>query len=134
MVRSFAATVKREAEALRASSLVGSVGSSAILGWMTRLADYRAELVRYAATPGLAAYAQAQINDPALDIVAEWNAMRTQMDAARDWAIANFPKDGSNWLLASQLNVHGRTMDRQFSTASLAAFRTQLDALIATID
>lgn len=134
MLRSFAAAVKRDAETVRASSFAGPIGSSAILGWLTRLADYRAELVRYAAVPGLAAYAQAQINNPSLDITAEWTAMRNQMDAARDWAVANFPKDGNAWLLASQFNAQGRTTDRQFSTAALAAFRTQLDSLIATID
>lgn len=132
--RGVAAQVKSRAAGLKAQSLAGDVGSSAILDFVTGLADAKVLLTRYAAAPGLAAYAQAQVNDNALDVAASFTAMSTQIDACGAWVIANFPKDGSGYLLAKQFNGGGRTVDRQFNTASLAGFRTQLDALIATID
>jgi len=129
-----AANVKTDAQSLKTLSLAGNVGSSAILQYLTRVADYKVQLNACAAVPGIGPYAQAQVNNPSLDVSAAFSAMTTQMDAVRDWVISNFPKDASNYLLAVQFDVNGRTTDRQFSTASLATFRTQLDSLIATID
>ena len=48
-------------------------------------------------------------------------------------AFANFPASGG-FLLASSFDGNGRVVERQFDSASLAGFRTQLAALIATID
>ena len=133
-VRLFAGAIKRDAQNLHALSVAGPVGGSQILDFLTRLADNRAELARYTQVAGLAAYAQEQINDPALDVAAAFVAMRDQADACRDWAIANFPKDGNGFLLARTFLADGRTQDRQFTAAALAPFRTQLQSLIATID
>jgi hypothetical protein len=47
--------------------------------------------------------------------------------------IANFPA-ASGFLQAQSIQADGRTTDRQFSTAQLANYRTQLDALIAAIN
>ena len=132
--RQIAGSIKTRAQSARDQSLAGPLGSSAILNFLVMLAESRVLLMRYAAVPGLAAYAQAQVNDPSLNVATEFNNLVAQMDACRDWVIANFPKDGLGYLLAVQFNVEGRTVDRQFSTATLAGFRTQLDALIGTID
>ena len=124
--------VKTQADTLRTRSLAGDVGSSSILGYLVTLAEARVELVAIAALPGIGAYAQEQVNNPSLNVAAEFATMIAAMDACRDWVIANFPQSGG-FLLAVSFNGGGRTVDRQFSTASLAGFRTQLDALIATI-
>ena len=60
--------------------------------------------------------------------------MATQLNATRDWIIANFPKDASGYLLYQQFDASGNVTVRQLSTASLAGLRTVLAALIATID
>lgn len=132
--RNAASGIKQQAQNLKDRSLAGNVGSSAILGFITYLADQKLRLLQLAAVPGLAAYAQQQVNDPTLDVAAAFNAMVAQLDALRDWVITNFPKDVGNFLLAQQFQADGRTVDRQFSTAALSGFRAQLDALLATID
>lgn len=132
--RQVAGQLKTAASTLKTLSLAGAITSTDILSFQIRLADAKAQLQLCAAVPGLSTYAQAQVNDNALDVAASFTAMTTQIDACGTWVINNFPKDGSGFLLAQQFNGSGRTVDRTFSTASLATFRTQLDALIATID
>lgn len=132
--RGVAGLIKTQAQTLKTQSLAGNLSSSTILDFATVIADAKVRLNIYAAVPGLAAYAQAQVNDNTLDVASSFTSMVTQLDALRDWIITNFPKDGSLFLLAKQFDANGRTTDRQFSTATLATFRTQLDALIATIN
>jgi len=83
---------------------------------------------------GLLAYAQAQENDPALDIPAAYSAMRTQIVATQDWLVANFPKDGSGNLAVYVFNGGKRFADVPLSAGELVAFKAQLTALAATID
>lgn len=132
--RKYAGILKTSATNLRALSAAGPVTSSDILNFQVLMADIKAQLQTLAAVPGLAAYAQAQVNDNTLDVAASFTAMTTAIDNTGGWVITNFPKDGSGFLLAQQFNGGGRPTDRTFSTATLAGFRTQLDALIATID
>lgn len=131
-VQSVASLVKADSIALRGQSAAGPVGASAIRNYLTRLADNRVQLVAYTAVPGIDAYALARTGDSA--IIAEYTTMLAAMDACLAWVITNYPKDGSAYLLDTKFNAQGRTVDRTFSTAELATFRTQLDALIATID
>jgi hypothetical protein len=133
VIRSTAAAIKARTAALNSLSLAGSVGSSALLEYLDWLLDRRADLATYATTPGLAAYAQAQVNNPSLDITAEFNSMVSAIDNLRTWMTTNFPKDGSGFLLAHTFDAGGRKVDRLFTTVQLATFRTNLQALLATI-
>lgn len=131
--RNTAATVKAQSQALHAKSSV-SLSSTDILSYSATMASAKDILQSAAATEGIAAYAQEQIDDVTIDIVAEFTAMMAQITATIDWVVANFPKDGSGFLLAKTLMSNGRTQDRQFNPAQTATLRTALDALIATID
>jgi hypothetical protein len=133
-LRRAATQLKQASEQVNTASLAGPIASRMILTYVSFIADKRAEIVAYAAVPGLAEYAQGEVNNPALDIQAEYVSMRNALDAARDWIVTNFPKDGNGWLLAQSITAQGQLTDRTFSTAALAVFRTQLQALIATID
>jgi hypothetical protein len=133
-IRRAATQLKQASEQVNAASLAGPITSRTILNYVVFLADKRDEIVAYAAVPGLNAYAQEQVDDTELDIGAEFVAMRNALDAARDWIVANFPKDGNGWLLAQSITAQGRLTERTFSTAALAVFRTQLQGLIAAID
>jgi hypothetical protein len=126
-----AGSIKTDSQAVRDQSLAGNVGSSRILDHLTFLADQKIRLQQIAALPGIAAYAQAQTGDA--NVAAEFTAMISAMDGVRDWVIANFPVV-STFLQAKTFQADGRTTDRQFSTAALANYRTQLDTLIATIN
>jgi hypothetical protein len=125
--------LKRQAQDLKAASLAGPVSGNAIVEFYTRLVAAKATFDAVAATPGIAAYARDQFDDPALDIVAEFSAMSTQVTACGTWVTNNFPKDGAGYLLKDKLTAAGVDV-RTFSTASLAAFRTELDSLVATIN
>lgn len=129
-----AGLVKQQAQQIRAASLSGPVGANNVITYVGDLADYRDLISRLASTPGLAAYAQAQYNDGTLDIVAAFNTMMTAIDATRSWVNTNFPKDGAGNLLEKKFDANVRVQLNTFTTAQLAGFRTQLDALIATID
>ena len=134
--RSTASSIKSRAQALSTQAAAGNIGSSAILDFATYLADARLVLVKASQTGGIAAYAQAQINDNTLNVAAEFTAMMDGIDGTIAWVVANFPKDGSGFLLARQFQAGGtgRTVDRQFTPAQTASLRTTLDALIATIN
>lgn len=133
-IRRAASQIKQSATTLRDSSAAGSVASRAILNFVNLLRDKRVEMAAFAAVPGLAAYAQEQVDDPTLDIAAEYTAMVAAVDATITWVVDNFPKDANGWLLARTLTAQGQLQDRMFTTVALANLRTELDALIATID
>jgi hypothetical protein len=87
----------------------------------------------WAATPGLAAYAQAQVNDPTYDIVAEFNTMMTAIISARDSLIAMFPKDAQGFMAYQTLNPDASITNRTFTAAQLAPVVTTLNNVLATI-
>lgn len=84
-------------------------------------------------TPGLAAYARAQYDDQSYDIVAEYQALFTQLEATIDWMVAAIPKDANGYALLIKYADTGQTV-RTFTSAALANLRTQIDALVATIN
>lgn len=130
--RQIAGQIKSAAVALRDKSAAGPVSATDIVGHTGSLADQRARLVAAGNTPGLATYALEQY--PALDLAAAYTAMLAQIDATILWIRTNFPTAGTGEILERRFDTQGRTTPNTFSTAALANFRTQLDALIATID
>lgn len=132
--RALAGRIKRLCTAVRAQSAAGPIGWSVIEDLLRQVADHRDALATIAALPGIGAWAQEQEANAGLNVTAEYNALVTQLNNVRDWVIANAPKDGSGYLLVTQLDANARPVDRQFSSASLAGFRTQLDGLIAAIN
>lgn len=132
-VRGYAGAVKSRAQALRNQAAAGPVSAMQMLDLTTVLADAKVQFQSAAAVSGLAEYAQQQVGNPALDVVAEFNAMMAQIDATILWIRTNLPNDGT-YLLALTLGTDGRYSWRTFAPAATAGLRTQLDALIATID
>ena len=116
------------------SSELGTIGASStrILAAFIYLRETRKQLAALSAAPGLAAYAQAQKNDASLDVVAAFNGMLSALDNATNWIAANFPKDGSGFLLARTLGADG-PVDRVFPVAQLGTFKAQIDAVVASI-
>lgn len=134
LARGTAGSLKQRSINLNTASLAGPVSADVIIAYCENLANCRDTFARIAAVPGIVAYAREQVNDPALDVTAAFTAMVNAIDATRSWIVTNFPHDGGNYLLASQFDVNGRQVYRTFDTATLAGFRAQLAALIATID
>lgn len=132
-IKGRALDVRSQSAALRASAAAGPITGERVIGYSAFLNRARSELQSLSSTPGLAAYAREEENNPGLDIVAEYNAMVAQIDATIAWIVANLPQDVSGYKLVLQLDAQGLLVWRQFDTAATAGFRTALDALIATI-
>jgi hypothetical protein len=92
----------------------------------------KAKFAASASVTGLGQYAKDQFGNQALDIVAEFNAMTSAVDACGTWINSNVPKDGSGYLLKDKLTVSGVDV-RTFTSAATAGLRTQIDSLLATI-
>ena len=132
-IRRQAVATKQYLQAQRALMVAQSVDSLVPIAVIQHFGQAIALLDVQAAAPGLAAYAQQQVNNPSLDIVAEYNAMRSAMVAARDNLIGMFPKDGSGFLLYQTLNADGSISRRIFTAAQVAPAVTLMDNVIATI-
>ena len=112
----------------------GNVAATTVLGDLfVRLRQHEHALDAAADTPGIGPYAQEQKSDGTLDVVAEFNAVMAAISGVTGWIAANFPKDVNGFLLAQTLSPEG-PVDRTFSPTDTAGLRTQLDALIATIE
>lgn len=133
LIKGRANGIKSETVQLRNASAAGTILAERIIGYVAMLARSKLELASLADTPGLVAYAQAQENNVNLDISVEYTAMLEQINATISWITTNFPQDASGYKLAFQLGADGTLNWRSFSSASLATFRSQLDALSATI-
>lgn len=138
-LRAIAAQVKASAQSVVNESAAGPISAVRILEFSSNLASNRTQLARWAGVPGVAEYAKSVSGDPTLDIVAEYTLMFAQTDptlagSCAKWIIDNFPKDGSNNLLAAKFAADGTVSYNTFTTVQTAGLRTALGTLIATID
>src|SRR5437879_137303 len=117
--RILARRVKDTAQSVRDLSAAGTLAASSVLSFATLLADMKVEFNNAAAVQGIGAYAQSQINDPSFNVATSFSGMLSAMDSVTAWIIANFPKDGSGFLLGATFNADnsGRQIDRTFSAA-----------------
>lgn len=129
-VRREAGVVKGRAAQMSAAS---SVTRLQALEFANQLADSLSLLDTLAATPGLAAYAQEQVNNAQLNIASEFSAMRTQIVATQDWLVANFPKAADGALAVYAFDPSKRFANVNLTAGQVSAFKAQLNALIATI-
>lgn len=96
----------------------------------TELAHALKWIDRASVYSGIGAYAQAQLGEPALDVVAEFTAMRTELQALHDWIDTNFPKDTDGYFILND-EVTGDSLE--FTVAQLTAFRPIANDFMQTI-
>lgn len=113
--------------------MASNAGADFLLGILAELRAGLAEMDALAATPGLAAYARTQFDDPAYDVAAEYSAMRAELQSVIDWFAANFPKDGSNRVLAYTIAANGELSPVQFTPVQMSPLVARLNALAAKI-
>jgi hypothetical protein len=128
-LRAAAGRMKSTASAFSAAP---SITRRQVLDFANALADYLAQFNSYTAVAGLPAYAKTQVNDPNLDIAAEYTTMRTQLVATQDWIVNNFPATTGE-LRVYTFDVNKRFADVALTAPQLSSFKTQLNALIATV-
>lgn len=80
-----------------------------------------------AALPGMADYAKTQFDDPAYDVVSEYNAMHAALVAVRNWLATNIPANGITI-------SNGVQVGAVYAPAATAPLRTLVIAAQATID
>jgi hypothetical protein len=115
-------------------SLAGPVVGSFVLNFEAMLRMHRDRFDVIAAMSGIAAYVAAQPDTPAgYDVAAQFSAMRAQIVATINWIRNNFPKDSTNTFLLERSWGADGPVERTFASATLAPYRTQLDALLASI-
>lgn len=102
------------------------------LGVIQHLRDVIVLMDGWAATPGLAVYAQTQENDVTYDVAAEYQAMRTAMASARDTLIGIFPTSGG-YLAYQTIAADGTLGVRTFTSAQLASVVTQCQNVASKI-
>lgn len=129
--RSTGSKLKRMATQLKAASLAGPVKAQQILDFLAQLHTQRTRLATIQAIDGLDAYVVTR--HPLLVATTEIGGVIAGIDAIVAWMVGAFPSNGT-YILQRILGGDGLTSDRDFSTAQLAGLRTQLDALLATID
>lgn len=131
-IQSDAARLKSRSQTLVAAA---QITRREALEYQNALLDIRADLETLtagAASNGLQAYAQAQINDGALNVATEYTTMRNALDALTSWLVTNFPNTTGE--LRVYTFVSSRVTDIQLTAGELTAYKTQLSNLIATIN
>jgi hypothetical protein len=128
-LRACAGRMKATASAFSAAA---SITRRQVLDFANALADYLALFNSYTAVPGLQAYAKTQVNDPNMDIAAEYTTMKAQLQATQDWVVNNFPATAGE-LRVYTFDVNKRYADVLLTAPQLSSFKTQINALIATV-
>jgi hypothetical protein len=139
------AYAKAQTEAIRIRSYASNaqntlanntVSANLVIGIMFEMKSAIEVWDAVAALSGIAQYARDQEDDQAYNVVAEFNAMRTEAVGVRDWIITNFPDSGDpdNYLLREQINPDGSIVTRQFTSAQTSGLQTALGQLVATIE
>lgn len=131
--RTKANSVRQESILIRDRSAAGNVNRVDVVHYMGRLTNALAAWNAARSTPGIGPYAQEQLGSPTLDVDTEFGEMLSTATTLRDWIFANFPKDVSGAWLVHSYDASGVQSHLVFTTAQLAQFRTNVDALIARI-
>ena len=127
--------IKERTQDLRDRSAVGDLDRRFIFSHHQKLIEAINIFNTAKATPGIVQYAQDQFNDPTLDVTAEYTAMLDAATSMATWVVNNFPTDATtDALLMQKFGVGGVAEPLVFTTAQLAGWRTEADALIATIN
>lgn len=125
---------KQFLQAQRASMVASTCDSQVPVSVVLHLMRAITDLTLIASTPGLVSYARNQFNDPAYDVVAEFNAMRAVMVNAKDNLVLMFPKDANGFLLYQTFTASGAITYRTFTAAQLSSAVAQVDSVISAID
>lgn len=128
-----AAHVKQLSQRLSAQSASTGLTADQIVGYASSLKQAQDLFAQMTATPGLAQYAKDLQEDQNYEIVTEYQTMNTQITATLVWISANLPSSTFGHDII-RIEADGSPTWRSFTPAQTAGFRTELDALAATID
>ena len=125
--------VRGRGNTLKAASLAGPTPRTDYIAYMAQLNDAAAVLNAARSTTGIVQYVRDQRDNQLLDVDAEYTSAMNAITTLRDWIFNNFPKNGGGAWLVFTYDSSGAQTALTFSTAALAAFRTNVDTLLAAI-
>lgn len=128
-----ARSLKTNLEAAVVTMQQPSVFASVVMNVAQTIRGHLSAMDALVTTPGLREYARIVLGDSLADVVADYQDMKTEGQAAITDIIAAFPADGNGWLLYQQLNADGSLTTRSFSNAQIAPLVTRLQSVINTI-
>lgn len=127
-----AAWIKQQAQGA-VTMLAGNVTANQVFQIVDNLRSPLQIFSQVAAIPGIAAYAQAQFNDPTYDVAAEFTAMVNAVQAVVDWVVANFPKDAGGFVEAYTLAANGDRTSATFTPAQTSGLTAAINTVITSI-
>lgn len=130
--QSTAGSIKRIAQNNRDRMASSHITAGGILSLLDNLRGAHAQLTEVAAMPGIADYAQEQLE--VSDVAGDFSAMLSAIEGASAWIIDNFPRADDGALKMEDMDSEGQRTERTFSSAQTSGLRTALDAVIASID
>jgi hypothetical protein len=134
-LRAAAVRIEAAVQSLYDQSLAGPTSREGYLNLQRQLSESLDIWALAAGVPGLQAYARDQVDNPTLDLVAEYIAMRDAAIGLRVWIFNNIPRDaGSGAVLTHTISLEGVRSDLMVSSAAVGPFRQQADTLLAAID
>lgn len=110
-----------------------TVSANQVIQVLTETKSVIEIMERAAAVSGMAQFAKNQFDDQGLDIVAEFQSLRSGLEGVRDWVIGNFPMSPGGFIEKDTLETDGSITVRQFTPAQTAGLVSVLDTSIATI-
>lgn len=127
---SYAEQTKAKADAFIVQASKGPVPGIKIKHLAVSLRDARANFKKIVTVSGLTDYAKVEMNDPALDLVAEI----TDIIAVIETVLLRLRADFTGQMLEDSQQTDGSFLSPQFSVANTANLRADLAALSALID
>jgi hypothetical protein len=109
------------------------IAADIVWSWYQELYTKNQVLQEIAAIPGIVAYAEAQEDDPTLDIAAEFQTMMSAITAAGEWMYSAFPRDADGYVLIYKTTPDGQLVPRTFSTTATAPLIPLLQAVADSI-
>ena len=118
----------------RSAQWAGGADAEMVRSVLRDLRSFKERFTQLAAVPGIVAWAKAQEDDPAYDVVSEFNAMLAAIDASIVQIVGQVPEDASCYMQMYTLNADGSETPRTFPGGALGGIRGTFDAIAATVD
>jgi len=130
---SAAKTIRSRTQSLLAESAAGDINREIILDYYHQVTQCINIWTEVKNVPGITDYARIQLDDPAIDVPAEFNAMIAAAQTLKAWIETNFPTESGAVLYQTLNTTTGRLNQMVFTPAQLADFRIEAAILLATI-
>lgn len=133
-LQALAGQTKSQAQNSLAQMQTQNVDTVFVFQLLDRLNWLISTLNAWRTTPGLDAYATADLPGYEGTLTADITAIINAAQACINWVVTSFPKDSTQtYILSESINSDGTRTLRQFTPAQTAGLQTLIQALIATI-